>query len=240
MKKKILAGLIGMVFLLGFTGMTSAAVIYTSTEVDLANGFSILEYPDCKYFRANKIFSLDNTFWAGKGDKIIVDVSFADNKALKIHSSNGSHQEYFYASISATVPGSHSTTSSGYTDFLGVQGSLLQNHIYIGNQTGLGNTVHSPSVGSYNTNLTDSWFSFTGMRLEIDIVSMLNGPSPYFETQGYFDRTGGLQFKGGDFEVVSAAVPTPVPGAIWLLGSGMIGLAGLGRKLPPGKAGQNA
>lgn len=230
MKKLILAAVIGLVFLLGFTGIAPAATIYTSVEVDLVNGFRTESYPPFEMITANSIINLKTQFWAGQGDKIIVDVTFADNKALKVFNVDHQWGETCWGSISAMVQDSYSTTASGYIDFLGISGSLLENHIYSMQSTGYGNTVHSPSVQLGIKNLTDSWFSFTGMRLEIDILSMLNGDSSQsVETQGYFDRAW-LRFRAGDFEVITAAVPTPVPGAMALLGAGLLGLAGLRRK----------
>ncbi len=233
MKKLILAAMMGVIFLLGLTGIAPATTYHTSTEVDLVNDFSILttSSANVKYFRSSNNFILDTPFWAGKGDKIIVDVTFANNKALKIYNSEVAG-ESSAASIYSTAQGSHSTTSSGYTDLLGTNGSLLENHISSILYTDYNYAAHSAFVFTDrggNKNLTDSWFSFTGMRLEIDIHSLLNGDfTQSVEAESFFDRAW-FQFGGGDFEVITAS-STPAPGAITLLGAGLLGLTGLRRK----------
>ena len=215
---------------MGLTAIAPAATIHTSVEVDLVNGFRTVDYGSFKYFNPKDYyFVLDTPFWSGSGDKIILDITFADNKALKIYNSDHQYGETYYAGLEGANQGGYSATCSGHTEFLGVNGSCSEEE-YIYTTNPYPQVGHILRVFGGNTTLTDSWFSLTGMRVEIDVLSILNGDSSQsYETQSYFDRLV-LQFGGGDFEVISAAVPTPVPGAMTLLGAGILGLAGIKRK----------
>ena len=61
----------------------------------------------------------------------------------------------------------------------------------------------------------------------MDDAVWAQGPAgPYFELRDPLDPTG----KSLDMAFVITGEPVPIPGAVWLLGSGLIALVGLRRR----------
>jgi len=77
-------------------------------------------------------------------------------------------------------------------------------------------------------------FSFTS-DLGADFAAWsrfyINGESVSFESTGNEGVHGTLNFRDGVIVTDPGASAVPIPGAVWLLGSGLLGLLGLRRKL---------
>jgi hypothetical protein len=65
-----------------------------------------------------------------------------------------------------------------------------------------------------------------------DGVNGVNFNDPNIAGLWFYTDPGLIPLSSGDFNFKTeiSAVPVPIPGALWLLGSGMIGLAGLRRR----------
>ena len=84
------------------------------------------------------------------------------------------------------------------------------NPVYLSLTAGAGQSLYSLSVYDFNGT---SWSQLNPMDLAYD--------------GNYASFTA---FNLNDVAVVGAATPTPIPAAVWLLGSGLLGLVGLKRK----------
>lgn len=106
-------------------------------------------------------------------------------------------------------------------------------------------SFNNMSISFGNTTYTDEmdvlggasmYFTAAGVFDGIDYLSILENPG--FEANGFvggpFDVTGydSTGYVDGTWQVdsYSAVSAVPVPAAIWLFGSGLIGLAGIGRR----------
>ncbi len=99
----------------------------------------------------------------------------------------------------------------------------LANGSTVGNAWGVGPVATAGSVNLYNQ----------GNNGEIDMgqtatLYFVTGDSSPTATQSYILATLELT-SGGTLESVSSS-PVPLPAALWLLGSGLLGLAGVGRR----------
>ena len=101
-------------------------------------------------------------------------------------------------------------------------------------------TVQFDYISVYVSNDMNTWYNITATRAAgVDIVGdEAHGGGQYFQS---YDLNGVLAFakylklvgssiSGFDLDAVAAVNSVPVPGAVWLLGSGLIGLMGLRRR----------
>ena len=67
----------------------------------------------------------------------------------------------------------------------------------------------------------------TGLNMELDAFT---GEYNYIWFEGGFDEDNGETHGNANFLDAFGANPVPIPGAVWLLGSGLLGLIGIRRK----------
>lgn len=99
-----------------------------------------------------------------------------------------------------------------------------------------------------STSTCNEMFAILSCRIDLAIIvdaipvtlrkSLKNPPNVLPEYTTMINVEGGSltleDITNVSYSVVSTPAPTPVPGAIWFLGSGLVGLVGLKRKRLPG------
>lgn len=115
----------------------------------------------------------------------------------------------------------------------GVDLNFTSSFTFTGNWTPNVDSVHFAAVRQVGTDLTTIWQrdianvsgSQTGL---LSSVTFNLGEGVYYMKAWADLSTGGLTW-GGDYAVLDYAAPaaTPIPAAIWLLGTGLVGIAGL-------------
>ncbi len=134
------------------------------------------------------------------------------------------------------VAGGDTVTLDGYTLVFDYTGANLTSGIetppsplsaLLGPYNDTGGTVNFTATtfgtgATLSTDQTLATFTFDG-----DATLTWN-----LGSQAFLVTVNGTEFSGADFQLTSANTisPVPLPGAVWLLGSGLIGLFGLRRR----------
>ena len=140
----------------------------------------------------------------------------------------------FYAIERVTVIRPNTTAQNFLVAARYVNGSMVGDPLgfmqYDGNSGGLGIQANKDDNGldfiyaAYNNGLLESWSS-------LDSISFaeLDHPSVWMGVTAGDNGTTSVNIES--VYVRSTPTPTPVPAAVWLLGSGLLGLVGVRRKI---------
>jgi hypothetical protein len=114
----------------------------------------------------------------------------------------------------------------GESDWLSIAGYAETLHIDTG--ADLRELVYFRFLLSPEQTITDASMTFSGYDAPFyNSVSMLFGPSAPLPGSSY----GSVAFAVGTPDKGNHVAPAPIPGAVWLLGSGMFGLFGIRKKM---------
>ena len=232
-KKKILAAVATVLFFLTITGMANAALTtigtatYGGTERNLIwdddnNGNSVVWLD---YSNAQANWSSQNTWAAGLDSALTYNIDPAaytvtwDDAAWRLPSTVDGPDSW----------GNDGTTMAGYNITSSEMGHLYYEEL--GNLGYYATDGTSPQPG-WGLNNTGDFNSLIALWYWSGTEYADNPGYPW-----YFDMKDGIQYhrheldKGYGLAVRSGQVSAvPVPAAIWLLGSGLAGLAALGRR----------
>jgi hypothetical protein len=160
-----------------------------------------------------------DTFTISEGDSLILNLSFANSERLSILTNNPNYNQsigvYFY--YNGEYTGGSTYYRYSYILFEDVEGNLNDYtepfYVYGG----------SPDLWYY-ADFTDSEFSFSGF----------NTQTHYYRTDNPFTANQvRLRFTTNNAGGVIDRIPSsvPIPGAVCLLGSGLVGLVGIRKKM---------
>lgn len=90
----------------------------------------------------------------------------------------------------------------------------------------LGNPVQNPTNFPFSSNFGDSWTS-TAYAPDNESAWVFSFNSGFLQTDNKTDQHTALAVQSGN---VGSASIVPVPAAVWLFGSGLIGLVGIARR----------
>jgi len=154
------------------------------------------------------------------GDTVQVNINFTNGSVL--FSDNGSSIEDATFSLNSAAGTSKSVLSLYYRefDFLDTSGDLAASHFQGDSSSGSSiGAVLGSTLNLGQDNLTNSAFSFGGLSFLFTINA---GSTGYPNNFTNFD----VRVIGGDVSLT----PVPVPAAVWLFGSGLLGLVGMARR----------
>jgi hypothetical protein len=159
-------------------------------------------------------------FTAQSGDNLITTISFKDGDRLKIIDGPNTIDDTgpdFFESLTfyftgPNIIGTHSSNTTSVV-FSNLQGNLID--------LTPGGVSYGVLAQDISPDFTDSDISFDGLTMTTTINTITNG--------NIYDEFGLWGGRAGGYEVISSN-PVPIPGAVWLLGSGLIGIVGIRRK----------
>ncbi len=213
MKKKLIAYGSGL-FLLAFLGMAQADLVTIGTATYGGSDYKLIWDDDNN---GNSVIWLDYTR-GGAASTWQSQMNWASGLDSSITSYN------FYPGFSVTWNGSWRLPSAGTNPQVGYnQTTSEMGHLYYDE---LGNSAHGPlsNTGDFD-NLNASWY-WSGTELESNskyIWGFYMGTGQ----QGTLNRYNGYYGLAIRIGQVSSV---PIPGAVWLLGSGLMGMVALGRR----------
>jgi len=214
-----------------FSGSTHASTVNINITVDL-NASQIYDcgggaYPvgtNCWTNNFDSSSSITPQTINRSEDTIIIHMNFAEGQRIRWETDGITVPTYGDESVQVGVSGPGSCCSSMVYDnslsFTGVTGDLNINPLEWSFASGGSGGIVSQSYQSGVTNLTDSFFEFDGLVATI-------GPFTNPSSQAYTVDRLSIFLTSGNFSYVN---PVPIPSAVWLFGSGLIGLIGVARR----------
>jgi hypothetical protein len=164
------------------------------------------------------------------GDTLITNVSFANGDRLKIIDGPNTvdttpptffESVVFYFDTTGTPSGGLNSANTTNATFTGLQGSyLLTGAPLVGSVSGV---LGQGLGGLFSTDVTDNFVSFTGLTLTATITGLGAGGDP-------FDRFGLAGGRAGGYEIIPGVAATPLPAALPLFATGLVGLGLLARR----------
>ena len=210
-----------------------AHISFDNTAFSAASGFSVTRFYDASY-NTSKISTID----AAAGTDVVT------NLVLPVNSNTST---ITYATENRTVQATTMDTSDTATGQIGLSGALKINHPLLGGLqpydfdlekiNGIWNLVTYSSGFGHNTflQLTNVNEAFNGvgeLTLSGDLI-FGNGTNAHANPVG----TWGQFIEGYSQPIAANTVvgtfnlaPVPVPAAVWLFGTGLLGLLGFTRK----------
>lgn len=161
----------------------------------------------------------------GTGSPILSEPNLLTN-SIDVSSSAGGVLNVFITETGLTTPTGASLFQSGFTSntFSGNVQSVLE-------QTFIDTTNSDPSQSTWGGQLLASQlFTGTGSQDSINLTPDL-GVGPYSETAEFTITFGGSGSVNDSINLNQAPDPAPEPSVALLLGSGLLGLAGIRRRL---------
>jgi hypothetical protein len=225
--------------LLLFTETAFASIININITVDLDES----RIYDCGGSSSNSAYPVGTMCWSNiwdpsssitpqtvnlSEDTIIIQMNFADSRRMRWETDGIISDSIFGdESVQVGLSGGSGGCCSSITydnslSFLGVTGDLISNPLEWSSASVDSGGIVSQSYQSGLTNLTDSVFEFDGL------VSTI-GPFTVASSQAYTIDRAIIFLTSGNFSYVSAST-VPTPQAVWLFGSGLLGLIGVARK----------
>ena len=192
------------VFTLGLTADIFSGTITNSTDVDGNVG---------KVWRSAPLSFSPITI--DQGDQLTLNVQFLADQSIEMISGawfSGNEEIDF---IAGPIAGISVAGSSTLNSFSGFSGSLI---VTLPVSTSF--STSGQLAGTITRNLTDTAFSFQGFSLDTTYTTLTGGPV----TISSLD----LAVAASDIGLNDTVVP--VPAALWLFGSGLIGLIAVARR----------
>lgn len=207
--KKFLVILGALVFLFGVTGSASADIRFQEDFDSSSPGFSAWTIID---------YDGDNTWEEASGSGNLVPGG----------SGNAAAADAWYSwSGMNDVLWSPSIDVSGYKDI------TLTTGVAVVDSAG-GYEYAAILLKADDWTVSREWTSwvdedYTNEAASWDITNFLEGASSFKVGFWLYAESGSYGYFGAD-NIEVTGNPVPIPGAVWLLGSGLIGLVGLGRR----------
>ena len=210
--------------------------VHAASTVDLVNRAIGAEYAD--YISGDDISSSQNDVSTGHWsdyvfvyDPLSTDSRVAEASQTSDIASTGTH---FFATseAGAGMPLSDYGITSAYSSFV-VQFTVDQSYMYA-----LSGTVggYVTDLGGVTTASDDAFVSLTDVghfsNGTFDVTGVLSPGTYWLEahTSNTASRADAIQVSSGLYDLTLTLQPVPIPPAVWLFGSGLIGLVGLARR----------
>jgi hypothetical protein len=188
-------------------------------------------------------FSADanwNTFKSAAGSDAIVWTVLAGDSQQNLNSA-GAERYLTTTQVDLTTgqptPPGNSTIRSGYAALNGLQNDMLGNSAALGAGDGASVILAGNAGAGWGNptgvdNLANTWFSTIGISNENPLGTagkfyMITSQTGGSSTIGRVYSLTGIQL---DLDGTLHALPTPLPAAVWLFGTGLLGLVGIGRR----------
>jgi hypothetical protein len=197
----------GLVIVVSFCN-ASAATINVSKSIDASTFFGIQ--------------ALSNSFEIDVGDVINYSLSFNNNEALKLTAQNGSsYLGPWFASDTSIGPYTLQNITVSFTDFQ-TNGTGI-GAFNLGTQSASGSHLGPTYIDAGDIGLDAfEYFIFSGFDISYTISALLFAESTMINL---------WNVDSSQWDTEEVAVPAvPVPAAVWLFGTALIGLAGLGKR----------
>ena len=240
MKKRLVAGLVSGLFIISagfsaFGGRTANAAIFQAGEID---GFTLP--PDIATPSPELAAILTNSYGGFQNFDLVANVNGGSDNTQVAHTFTGLPSHIFSATLEMRVFAGSGWMSGESTDGLilsFVDSSTTEwvdDIVYkrtFGPYTGSGTIFSDPDAGLLKSSPWSIGDDFT-FTLDLSVLPLAAGGAlnlfSSIEDHGFLDVTVSDE-TGVDYMKLNVNA-VPIPGAVWLLGSGLAGIIGLRRK----------
>ena len=246
MKKKFVTALAMGLFMFGIVGMANAGYIVVNHDEWTFDNTGFSQAPDAEQFAVN----IASWFTGGSTGNFL---AYSSNHGLteSLLASTMTNAGHYWT-VSTAVDTSLSNLLqydgiyfAGYTIDKDVLSDYVEagGNVYLAAGTtstsGANANACNPFLNEFGLSLSSSINSVTGVHSITSDHQIFNGVESLYYVNGNFVNelnpsnpyTNILEYYGSNGMIAIYDSTVPIPGAVWLLGSGLAGLIGLRRKL---------